>query len=117
MHYDEDESLTNYVLKHYAHLMTPLESRVMRAIQAEEKARVVQSKEMESSIRTRWGRTPDEEVAQALEAGAGPFRRGVRERLFRERSADIAINRCPACQRIVRTPSARQCLWCGYDWH
>jgi rRNA maturation endonuclease Nob1 len=27
------------------------------------------------------------------------------------------INRCPACKRIVRTPRAQHCLWCGHDWH
>jgi len=27
------------------------------------------------------------------------------------------ISRCPVCERIVKTPLARQCLWCGHDWH
>lgn len=29
----------------------------------------------------------------------------------------IAPARCPECKRIVRTPEAKQCLWCGADWH
>jgi hypothetical protein len=29
----------------------------------------------------------------------------------------LPLNRCPECQRIVRTPLAKQCLWCGHDWH
>ena len=27
------------------------------------------------------------------------------------------ISRCPRCGRIVRTPRARQCMWCHHDWH
>ena len=27
------------------------------------------------------------------------------------------VNRCPACNRVVRTPEAKQCFWCGHDWH
>jgi hypothetical protein len=25
--------------------------------------------------------------------------------------------RCPKCDRIARTPEAKQCLWCGHNWH
>lgn len=32
-------------------------------------------------------------------------------------SGAVLINRCPQCSRIVCTPQAKQCLWCGYDWH
>ena len=33
------------------------------------------------------------------------------------RTGQVVVNRCPECSRIVKTPLARQCLWCGYDWH
>jgi ssDNA-binding Zn-finger/Zn-ribbon topoisomerase 1 len=117
MHYDEEVALNNYILQHYGHLMTQLESRFIKAIQAEEKAKNSEDDRLRSLIRRRWGRFDDAEVAQALEAGAGPFICGVRERLFREKGEFIVINRCPECDRIVRTPSARQCFWCGNDWH
>jgi hypothetical protein len=32
-------------------------------------------------------------------------------------SGRLTVNRCPTCNRIVKTPLARQCLWCGHDWH
>jgi hypothetical protein len=32
-------------------------------------------------------------------------------------AGDLQPNRCPACRRIVVSPEARQCLWCGHDWH
>ena len=29
----------------------------------------------------------------------------------------VVVNRCPACGRVVQTPAAKQCLWCGHGWH
>ncbi len=28
----------------------------------------------------------------------------------------ISIQRCPSCNKIVATPIAEQCMWCGYEW-
>ena len=28
-------------------------------------------------------------------------------------SSNITINRCMTCSRVLRTPLARQCFWCG----
>jgi hypothetical protein len=33
-----------------------------------------------------------------------------------ERGAEVFVNRCPRCRWVVRTPQARQCFWCGFDW-
>jgi hypothetical protein len=38
-------------------------------------------------------------------------------RILGEHTATHRINRCPRCHRVVRTPLARQCFWCGHDWH
>ncbi len=37
--------------------------------------------------------------------------------LVMERAADkVFLNYCPACQRLARTPKARQCRHCGNSW-
>ena len=69
MHYDEEEALNNYVLQHYGHLMTQLESRVIKAIQAEEKATNSQDDLMRSLIRRRWVRLDDDQVVRRLKLG------------------------------------------------
>ncbi|TWT75449.1 hypothetical protein CA13_31370 [Planctomycetes bacterium CA13] len=30
---------------------------------------------------------------------------------------EFDIHRCAQCNRILQSPSAQQCLWCGHDWH
>jgi len=39
----------------------------------------------------------------------------VRDRVVRDHPQ--AIVRCPKCARVLRTPRARQCMWCLHDWH
>ena len=51
-------------------------------------------------------------------AGVIAFRRRVAQRIKDdELKGRLTLNRCPKCRRIPRTPNARQCLWCGHDWH
>jgi tRNA U34 2-thiouridine synthase MnmA/TrmU len=56
-------------------------------------------------------------VSQALADGFGSFREKVAQRILTEYSESIFINRCLRCNRIVRTPKAKLCTWCGYSWH
>jgi hypothetical protein len=39
----------------------------------------------------------------------------ARKRVLRE--APQLIVRCSKCGGVLRTPRARQCRWCGHDWH
>ena len=43
------------------------------------------------------------------------FLNGVVDRVLNTGSFSVA--RCPQCNRILRTPNARQCRWCYHDWH
>ena len=38
-------------------------------------------------------------------------------KICRPQLKETYINRCPKCQKIVRTQSAKQCCWCFHDWH
>lgn len=113
---DDDEVLTDYVLRHYPDLLNDWERRVFRA----------------DLCRTKLGENPKyrwspgfvraagvglPEVDAALADGVGAFRRRVRVRLLVEHGDAIFINRCPRCGRLTRTPLARRCLDCGRDWH
>jgi hypothetical protein len=72
------------------------------------------------STHPRWAEltaADDPAIDAALVAGPEAFRRQVRERLLAEAGDQITIDRCPSCTRILRTPLAQQCLWCGHDWH
>jgi hypothetical protein len=115
--YDEDRELTRYVWDHYQQLMTKFERRVGRAITGRAKAAAAQSTQMRAALDRNLGAVDDPEVSAALADGPEAARRRVRERLLAERAEEVFVNRCPSCARVVRTPQAQQCFWCGYDWH
>ena len=116
MEYDEEAELDRYVIKNYPDLMTTLEAEVRVAAIAQQKAEHA-SPRMGEIIKARYGRCDDPEVVAALSDGVDVFRRRVRQRILREHPEKVFINRCPKCNRVVRTPKAKLCLWCGHSWH
>jgi hypothetical protein len=116
--FDDDRELTNYVWAHYQNLMTTFELRAGRAANiAEYKARKAGTTKLADPFFRRFGAAGDDEVEAALVEGSEAFRRRVRDRLLAEHPAEVFVNRCPKCGRIVRTPIARQCFRCFFAWH
>jgi hypothetical protein len=113
--YNEDRVLTAYLCQYYRHLFTELERKVDLRIKVEMK-----SKRLDSEVRAeriaRYCGPPDPQVDSALKQGHLAFFDRVRARILAEEADQVFINRCPICQRIARTPKARQCMWCHYDW-
>ena len=64
------------------------------------------------------GQLDNEEVNRLLDGGDHAFQSRVVDRVIQaEATGEITINRCPACNKVARTKLAKQCLWCGHDWH
>ena len=59
----------------------------------------------------------DPMVVAALENGETSFYHQVWDRIWTEHKSEIEVPRCPECNCILKTSRARQCLWCGHDWH
>lgn len=116
MEYDDDSELTRYVWNHFSDRMTDFEREVGNAIIGREKAARAGAK-LAHPLAVGWGRTDDPEINAALADGAEVFRRRVCTRVLTEAAGELFVNRCPQCRRVVRTPQARQCFWCGLDWH
>lgn len=66
------------------------------------------------SLRTGW-MTSDENILKLLENGIDEFRKRVAKRIFN--SNIIEFNNCPQCKKLARTPKAKQCRFCQFDWH
>ena len=61
--------------------------------------------------------TDDPEVIQLLESGYAQFMQNTAERIYRDHKSELKLNLCPKCHQIARTPKAKQCRFCGHDWH
>ncbi len=44
-------------------------------------------------------------------------RNKIAEIIMREYKDKIILNNCPNCEKLARSPYARQCRYCRYDWH
>ena len=114
--YVEEDELDRYVWKHFLDLFTDFEQRVGRAANAEQKAQD-RSGPKARILRERWGAGSAPDVGAALAGGWPRFRSEARARVLREHASGVFVNRCERCFRVVETPKALQCLWCGHDWH
>ncbi|MBT30568.1 MAG: hypothetical protein CMO01_12990 [Thalassobius sp.] len=56
-------------------------------------------------------------VLELLKNGIEEFYKRASERVFKENFEELKLNRCPKCNGIARTPKAKQCRYCKYDWH
>ncbi len=119
--YDDDVALTGYVWHNYRHLMSDEERLTDMALMGAAKIDAY-TKDGVPPGNVKWyhkhfGRLDDPVVARQLIDGTDAFRRRIRDRLLDELPNEVFVNRCGQCNRIVLTPQAKQCRWCGHDWH
>ncbi len=58
----------------------------------------------------------DEKTNALATLGKEELKRAVAERLLKDHGPEI-ITTCPRCEKLARTPLAKQCRHCGFDWH
>jgi hypothetical protein len=115
MKYDEPSVLTDYVWSQCYECMTDFERAGVKAVHARFKAAATDSERLRRVILEKWGGENDPAVIAALAQGEDTFRVAVRDRVLRDHPGIVA--RCPKCDRVLRTPRARQCRWCLHAWH
>jgi hypothetical protein len=59
----------------------------------------------------------DPKVVILEEGGLDPFVIRTAQRIIADHPEKVFFNHCPACNALARTPRARQCRFCGHDWH
>jgi hypothetical protein len=111
----------DYILNYFSELMNDKEASAWRHYSSDYKLN--QSGYQDSVEKRRkiylskgW-LTEDKEILGLLEYGIDHFRLKTAERIFNENKDKIVFNNCPKCGELARTPKARQCRFCGYDWH
>jgi hypothetical protein len=58
----------------------------------------------------------DENVLKLLANGYGNFQVTVATRIWNEHKDELKLNLCPKCNKIARTPDAKQCRFCFHSW-
>lgn len=61
--------------------------------------------------------TTDQTVLDLLKDGYENFELNVANRILTHHPDKVFFNYCPKCNKLARTPYARQCRYCGHNWH
>ena len=61
--------------------------------------------------------TDDQEILELLEKGYDNFEMETAKKILEKYPTQIFLNKCPKCNKLARTPYAKQCRFCSYTWH
>ncbi|HEX8020516.1 hypothetical protein [Mucilaginibacter sp.] len=61
--------------------------------------------------------TEDPEILRLLDNGYVQLRLSAAENVLKNHPGKVFFNRCKICGKLARTPRAKQCRFCGHDWH
>ena len=112
-----------YVFGYYYHLMTEQERKTYRHLVGTAKAArgrtdVEAQEEAKGSVFYLRELLSDDPSILALALdGLETFVVRTGQRIFNDHRDQIVLNCCPQCGALARTPTARQCRACRYDWH
>jgi hypothetical protein len=68
-------------------------------------------------IRAGWLSSGAVEALVLCEDGTSAAREQIAQKIYDEHGGEALLNKCPRCHRLARTAKAKQCRYCGYDWH
>src|SRR4051812_48488711 len=119
---ESKEELNRYVFRWYADLMTDVEKKAQRHLSATLKATMGRSdlaaqQEAKTSNTYAPQLSSDPHVLRLTRDGWEAFIARTAARILQENGARLTFNRCPRCNGLARTPTSRQCRFCGNDWH
>lgn len=112
-----ENELLRYLIGHGQQFMLPAESQALRQLGLSEEGKatytkMAYSKHFHDDL---FGfNNPDALALVAL--GREEAEKKIARRIYNDHHKQI-INLCPSCNRLARTPTAKQCRHCGHDWH
>jgi hypothetical protein len=116
-----EDSTIEYVFNYYSRFMTLPEKTALKHYNTVYKfgnslSNDPKEEKRDFLIKTGW-LSADKEVNDLLENGFEYFREKAVEKILRHHSSEIFFNNCPKCGKLARTPFAKQCRFCRYNWH
>jgi hypothetical protein len=109
---DEKERI-NYLLKYGAPYRSVEEEQALRRLQYTEAYLEKLAAKGELTEHFGFGSPLTDTLAKL---SPGDLIRRIADRIGHEHSREL-FNHCPKCGKLARTPLARQCRYCNYDWH
>jgi hypothetical protein len=109
------DDVTKYVFHNYANLMTENEASAWKTFGWQAKNEKG-GNELPDFLANKFG-SQRTEVLELRSKGAESFFVGVRDRILKEHKDEIILNYCPRCGALTRTPKAKICPKCSFNWY
>lgn len=117
-----DTETVKYIITYFSNLFTAEERIAMKhshhliKIGYENGNPAINDHVKQIYIRNGW-LTEDESILDLLKGGQDNFELNIANRILKQHPDKVFFNLCPVCNRLARTPQAKQCRYCGHDWH
>ncbi|WP_462267366.1 hypothetical protein [Mucilaginibacter sp.] len=107
----------DYIIAYYSNLLTLQEATALRHHRSTLKLEHVKNPAMVRMYYNKGLLSDDPIILNSLTNGYVQFILNCVGRILHDNPDQVFFNLCPVCQKLARTPEAKQCRWCGHDWH
>lgn len=114
-----DNETAKYIINYFFNLLTSEEKMAIRHTNSMYKLdhSISDNSNMTKMYHEKGWLTSDQSVLDLLKEGYDKFELNVANRILNQNADKVFLNNCPKCNKLARTPHARQCRYCGYNWH
>lgn len=109
-----DQDTIQYIITYFSNLMTHDEKLALRYHIYTYKTS--NNPQFKKALDDKGWINSDPKIIALLQNGYDEFELNVAQRILTETPEKIFFNDCPQCNRLARTPFAKQCRYCGYSW-
>ncbi|MBO6523467.1 MAG: hypothetical protein JJ971_06570 [Balneolaceae bacterium] len=113
-----DREKAKYIFNYYSDLFNEKEKKALKHYITLYKSENYDNPESYLQVSDQQGWiSRNSEVLSLLENGYESFQLNTASRIIKDSGEFVFLNTCIKCNQLARTPIARQCHHCGYDWH
>ncbi|UTX49311.1 hypothetical protein [Chryseobacterium sp. MA9] len=110
-----NREIIDYIIKYFSELMTDHEKLALKYHMYTSKSS--ENAKLRRIMTERGWINSDPEIMDLLKKGYEDFEHNTVNHIMTETREKVFLNNCPKCDKLARTPYAKQCKYCGYNWH
>lgn len=114
-----DNETAKYIIRYFSNLLTSAEKMAIKHTTSIYQLEPSTSGNLNLTkiFRENGWLTSEQSVLDLLKDGYENFELNIANRIIDQNPNRVFFNHCPKCNKLSRTPYARQCRHCGHSWH
>ena len=114
-----DKETVKYIINYFSNLLSVAEQLAIRHTSTSYKLEnsTSNNSNLTRIFKEKGWLTSEQTVLDLLKDGYESFEINVANRILKQYPDKVYFNNCPKCNKLARTPYAKQCRFCGHNWH